>query len=254
MKRWSGVLLSLVLGAALAAGSFLDSAGFRALEPEARQAIVLAVKSREVGPRLARYPGWTAGAEQIEDRIWHVWFEREEEWLGEAYVDLATKAVRDVYLPIEPTEAERARALPLLRKAVLADPEVRALVEVPAEWDEEIVYDKWEEAWFVYYWRGDDAVGVRLERQDGRYRVLEVFDPLELDAAQQRRHDQDRAIQIAYAAEAVGRALEPYDDWTTYAQPLGDGRWTVDFATGDMTVLSVLVDLPGGRVLAVEAP
>lgn len=69
-----------------------------------------------------------------------------------------------------------------------------------------------------------------------------------------RRYDRDRAVRVAYGDAAVGQRLEPFDDWTAYAEPLDAGRWAVDFAAGGKTVLSVLVDLPGGRVLAVEAP
>ncbi|WP_456414694.1 hypothetical protein [Oceanithermus profundus] len=254
MKRIVVFAVMAGLLGVLAAGSFLKSAAFRALEPEARRAVALVAKSREVKPRLARYPGWTAGAERADDQVWHVWFEREDEWLGEAYVDLDTKRVHDVYLPVDPTPAERARALPRLRKLLAHDAEVQALLEDPAAWEEEVRFDKWEDAWFVYYWRGEDAVGVRIGQDGGRYYVDEVFDPLALEAERRRRHDQDRAVRVAYGDAAVGQRLEPFDDWTAYAEPLDAGRWAVDFAAGGKTVLSVLVDLPGGRVLAVEAP
>ncbi|HHO58332.1 MAG TPA: hypothetical protein ENJ85_04070 [Oceanithermus profundus] len=253
MKKWLGVAL-LVLAPVLAAGSFLNSREFKSLEPTARRAIVLVAKSREARPRLARYPGWTAGAEQDDGAVWHVWFEREDEWLGEAYVDLDTKEVRDVYLPVDPTPAERARILPQLRRLVARDAEVQALLEDPADWDEEIEYDKWDDVWYVRYWRGEDAVGVRIARDEGRWRVEDVFDPLAFDAEQERRRARDRAVRIAYASERVGELLEPYDGWKAYAEPDAEGRWTVSFATPEKTILTALVDLTGGRVLAVETP
>lgn len=254
MKRFLVFTLALTLTAALAAGSFLKSAAFRALEPEAQRAIALVAKSREARPRLARYPGWTAGAEQDDGTVWHVWFERNDDWLGEAYVDLESREVRDVYIPVEPTPAERARVVPQLRQLVARDAEVQALLEDPADWDEEIDYDKWEDVWYVRYWRGEDAVGVRIAQEGGRWRVVDVFDPLALEEERARRHAQDRAITLAYTAEAVGRALEPYDDWRAYAEPAGEGRWTVSFATPEKTILTALVDLQNARVLEVETP
>ncbi|HHO58274.1 MAG TPA: hypothetical protein ENJ85_03780 [Oceanithermus profundus] len=255
MKRWTTFLLVLSLAAVLAAGSFLKSAAFKKLGPEAQQAIVLVAKSREAAPRLARYPGWTAGAERQDGAVWYVWFERDDEWLGEAYVDLESRKVSEVNIPVDPTPAERARMVPKLRKLVRRDAEVKALLgDEPGEWEEEINYDKWEDTWFVYYWRGDDAVGVRIGQDGGRYYVDDVFDPLALKEEQARRHDQDRAIQLAYTAERVGELLEPYDDWKAYAEPASQGRWTVSFATPEKTILTAAVDLAGGKVLAVETP
>ena len=255
MKKWIAFLAILLLAAVLAAGSFLKSASFKQLGPEARRAITLVAKSREAAPRLARYPGWTAGAEREDGAVWHVWFERDDDWLGEAYVDLESRKVSEVNIPVDPTPAERARTLPKLRKLVRRDAEVQALLgDRPDEWEEEIDYDKWEEAWFVYYWRGDDAVGVRIGQEKGRYYVEDVFDPLALTEEQARRHDQDRAIQLAYTAERVGELLEPYDDWKAYAEPASKGRWTVSFATPENTILTALVDLSVAQVLEVEAP
>ena len=254
MKKGIFFLGLLVLLPALAAGSFLKSAAFKAMEPEARQAIVLVAKSREAGPRLARYPGWTAAAEREDGQVWHVWFERGEEWLGEAYVDLESKKVYEVYIPVDPTPTERARIVPKLLKLVARDPEVQALLGDPDEWEEVIDFDKWEDAWFVSYWRGDDAVAVRLSSDGSRYHIDNVFDPLLLDEERARRHEQDRAIQIAYGAEELGKALEPYDDWRAYAEPAADGRWTVSFATPTRTIVTALVDLSSGKVVAIETP
>lgn len=253
MKRIVMMVAMVGLLGALAAGSFLKSAAFRALEPEAQKAIVLVAKSREAKPRLARYPGWTAGAEREDGDVWHVWFEREEEWLGEAYVDLAARKVLEVQIPTDPTPAERARIVPQLRKLVQRDAGVQAVLG-DGDWEEEIDYDKWNDAWYVRYWRGEDAVAVEISHYDGRYHVERIFDPLVLEQAEARRHAQDRAIQLAYTEEAVGRALESLDDWRAFAEPAGPDRWTVSFATPERTVLTALVDLASGTVLAVEAP
>jgi hypothetical protein len=255
MKKVLFLLLALSLTPpALAAGSFLKSAAFKSLEPEAQRAITLVANSREARPRLARYPGWTAGAEQTDGSVWHVWFERGDDWLGEACVDLVSKKVSEVYIPVDPTPSERARAVPKLRRLVARAPEVQALLGDPDDWDEEITYDKWEDAWFVYYWRGDDAVGVRLSSDGAKYHIDDVFDPLALSEERAKRHDRDRAIRLAYEVDQIGLALDPYDSWKAYAEPAGQGRWTVSFATPERTILTALVDLKSGRVLAVEKP
>ncbi len=255
MKQVGVWIVFLALLLALGAGSFLSSPAFRRLEPEAQRAVALAARSREIAPRLARYPGWSAAAEREDGPLWHVEFQLGEEWLGEAYVDLEAREVREFNLPVEPTPAERARIVPRLRKRAAADPEVRALLG-GLDWDEEITYDKWEDAWIVYYWRGEDGVGVRFGSDKGRLYVEGVFDPLALEAEQARRHAQDRAIQLAYQVEAVGRALEPYDSWQAYAEPVAKDlqRWTVTFATPDKTIVTVLVDTVSGRALRLETP
>jgi len=252
VKVWT-VFLALLL--ALGAGSFLSSPAFRQLEPEAQRAVALAARSREIAPRLARYPGWSAGAEREDGPVWHVEFQLGEEWLGEAYVDLEAREVREFNLPVEPTPEERARIVPQLRKRAAADPEVQALLG-GLDWDEEITYDKWEDAWIVYYWRGEDGVGVRFGRDKGRFYVEGVFDPLALEAEQARRHAQDRAIQLAYEVPEVGRALEPYDAWKAYAEPETHdlARWTVSFAVPDRTIVSVRIDVTRGEALEVEVP
>jgi len=256
MTKLKATLILLLLPVALAAGGFLKSPAFQRLSPEARKAIVLAAKSPQARPRLARYPGWTADAEAEDGDVWHVSFERGDEWLGEAYVNLATRELLELSLPVEPTPAERARVVPVLRRLAAADEGLKKRLAQLEGWEEEIRYDKWEEAWFLSYWKGAEAVEVRFAFYDGRWHIDEVFDPLELNAEEARRHAQDRAIQLAYEVPEVGRALEPYDAWKAYAAPETPdlARWTVSFAVPDRTIVSVRIDVTRGEALEVEAP
>lgn len=256
MTKLKATLFLMLLSAALAAGSFLKSAAFKELDPQAQRAIVLVAKSREAKPRLARYPGWVAEAEVEDGDVWHVSFEREDEWLGEAYVNLATRKLLELSLPVEPTPAERARVVPLLRRLAAADAGLQKRLALLEGWEEEIRYDKWEEAWFLSYWQGEEAVAVRFAFYDGRWHIDEVFDPLELSAEQARRHAQNRAIQLAYDVPAVGQALEPYDEWKAYAEPETPdlARWTVSFEVPGRTIVSVRIDVVRGEALEVEAP
>ncbi len=93
---------------------------------------------------------------------------------------------------------------------------------------------------------------MRVECDGGRFYVDRTFHPLALEAEQVRRHAQD----LAYIAEAVGRVLEPYDDWRALVelQTSDLNRWTVSFATPEQAIVTALIDLKAGRVLEVETP
>ncbi len=215
--------------------------------------ITFVATSEEFIGWLIEHPGWQGYAYgPDENGIWYVEFydASGEEWLGYANVDSTTDTIVDFFIPRPlPADVYQEQQQVVLL-VVLDDPEVLALLVDPVLWDYWSDYNRYEQVWEVVFYRGVDAIYVRV-RVDGENYYIEavVPDAHKLSDEEAEQHDRDTAIALAYQGEGVDQALEGYDDWTTYVEHQGGALWSVTFASGDTELFYALVDIEKEAVL-----
>jgi hypothetical protein len=220
---------------------------------DAEKAIALAASSADAAAHLANYPDWEGDAypEDEETALWGVDFysEAADEWLGYALVDLDTQEIVELYVPRELTAEEYQAGLEKVEAFVLQDAEVLALLGDLAQWDRDTEYNRWDETWETWFYRGLDE-WVVVTTLDGDNVWLEgIYDPYEFEAEQAEQQRQDEAIGLAWEAEGIDQALDGVDNWRTYVSPQGENSYAVTFATEDAELFYALVDIETGQVL-----
>jgi hypothetical protein len=225
-------------------------------DPQAQLAITLASASPEFVDFLAQYPDWEGWAEQEDGDWWYVefWSEESDEWLGNATVNIETGEIRDSFVPRPLAADEFAEWQPRVQQYALDDPEVLALLGDPEEWDVWADYDRFVAQWYVDFTHGLDhyTAIVRIETTDAGKQELvldDLFDVNELEAEQRDRANRDAAVALAYEAEGVDTALDGYDDWTTYVEPMEENVYSVEFVAGGQELFHAVVNLADGTIL-----
>ncbi len=223
--------------------------------PEAQQAIDLVAAQEDVAAYLANHPGWVGDAwpEGDDSSIWYVDFYdgATEEWLGSGSVDLATQEVLDITIPRELTPEEFQAGQAEIEAFLAADAAVQArLGSYPKLWEHDISYDPWEQRWEAWYYRGLDAFTAILYFEDNGSLFLEnIVDPYVLEEAAAEQMRRDQAVALAYEAEGIDDALANVDNWRTYVEHQGEGRWTVEFVADGQLLFSALVDIDAWNVM-----
>lgn len=244
------VLQSVLLAILLLASVF--SAGAQD-DPVAKALVDVVAGTPEFSEWLAGYPGWVGNAYGPDNNnVWYVEFKSadDSEWLGYANFDTDTNTIQDSFIPaplppdVYQEQQQRVRAL------MLADPEVLARLGDPVLWDLYMDYNRYEVTWDAYFYRGIDGLLVRSSLDENNYfTITSIGDPNELSEEQLNDYYRSQAISLAYGAEGIDRALEGYDDWTTYVEPQGESRWSVSFVAGDQELFFALVDAQRNLVL-----
>ena len=247
-----GLLLTIVLtffGQTLAFNeAFLSSTEFFELEPDAQEAILRVVYDETLTAFLNQYINWSAYAYADSETQWHVDFYNGEEWIGNAHIDFATDELYDVYLIQDLSPEAYAEGREQIEKLIFSDAEILAILGDIESWNYDISYNKWESRWEAWFGRGIDAFSVKFDAYDERYYVGEIYDPYAFSDEEQEELERNRAIELAYSAQGIDEALNGVDNWYSYAEPLGDTLWGVEFG-GDERYFYAVVDLATDEII-----
>ena len=247
--------LLVIAGSLFAAGSHSASAAPDA----ARRSITIAAAQPDIAAALKHFPQWSAAAEEedAEQHIWDVTFyedQQQEEWLGDAQVDLDDEAVLEYDIPIFLSREEEARQKAEVEAFTLADAQVLALLGNPDDWESYADYDPYEAAWSVTFEHGLDAWQAVLQKdEEGRWLIDHIQDPYAFSEEEKQHLDRDKAIELAGESDALWQALENVDDWQALASPLTDHRWNVSFVAADKEIYAVVVDIDAWKIIEENA-
>ncbi len=250
----------LMLGAAVVVAA--DDPGTQAFLPlivaqqndTETQVINLIAADPKAAAFLATIPNWHAEAYQEDGNLWGAdFFDANDDWIGYGQVNIATEEVTELSMPTVLTPEEFQAGLVAVERVVLNDGEVLALLGDPDLWDRNVDFDGYDNIWNVYFQRGLDNWLVRVMYDDERYWVDSIVNPDALSAAEEREHNRNTAIELAYSADGVWDALNGTDDWFTYAENQSDSQWSVSFTTTDTELFFALVDIATGEILQAEA-
>lgn len=234
----------------VAAVPTVDPAQLVNLNDEER-AIALIANTPEGATHLANFPDWEGSAWEEEDGIWGVdlYSEAQDEWLGWGEVDLTTNIVIDYFIPVELTAEQFQTGRTAAEKVVFNDAALLTRLGDPSEWEQDTYYDRWDQTWYVSFWRGIEELSVAVEVWEDEYYISDIINPNELAAEEAQEERRNTAIELAYQADDIWEIMDGVDDWTTYAEEHGDGIWTVSFVTTDRTLYSAVVNVESGELL-----
>ena len=259
MKKISLTILNLVVIAALSSTfayseAFLKSDDFKNLEQAEQIAIKLVLKDKEVQDFLEAYPDWSASTYADNETQWHVDFYEFDEWIGNAHTDLVTKEIYDVYLLKQLSDEEYRAGKSKLEELVFNDQEILSILGDADLWDYDISFNVWEQGWEMYFWKGLEEIGLYFwEDEQGRFFIEDIFDPRAFSEQEKRDHERNLAIEIAYGSEGIDQALEGVYDWRTYAEPLREHVWGVEFSSSGIVFYAV-VDISTYEIIETYLP
>lgn len=219
-------------------------------------AVALAASHPDMVDYLATYDDWYGEAYEDHDGWWWVDFYaeasgEEDEWLGNAYVNIETGEIVDLFAPVPLSEADYDLGYAIVEDTLSDDREVVAFLGDVEDWDIYIDYDRFEQVWYAYISRGLEAYSARLYvdfENEGAY--LERFeDANALNAQERRNHARNRALELVWEAPDIDQAIADVDDWTTYVSRQDNGVYSVMLATTDRELFYALVDVERGMVL-----
>ena len=254
-KKGFITLLVLLLSWTLGALAQSEHADESYEEREARLVTFIA-ETEDFADWLTNYEGWQGSAsphdENNLDGGWSVEFHdaEGEEWLGYANVNVLSSEIYDSFIPRPLPEDQLTAGKARVQTLVLADPEVAARLTDPLLWDIEADYDRFEVHWRVDFYRGLEHLRV-IAQMDDEFYIEGIRNEVTFNEEKAVEHARDEAIRLAY--EEVGDALDGLDDWRTYTERQGGGRWSVSFVAGGNERFFALVDVENGQVLEAEA-
>lgn len=254
-RKWiTAALLALI---ALAGPLSLGTAAAQSYEEIQAALVQIVAASPEFAEWLAGYPNyWGQGWPHEEgSSTWYIEFYNEagDEWLGYANIDATTGEILDLFIP-KPLPADvYQQQLQKVQTIVLSDPEVLARLGDPLLWDIYTDFNRWEQKWEMYFYRGIEAVLVRSSITDAYFSIDEILDPNALSEEQALDEARNQAVNIAYGAPGIDAALEGHDDWRTYVEQQGGSRWSVTFTADGRELFYALVDIKANIVLAAQS-
>jgi hypothetical protein len=230
-----------------------------AQDDDADRAVEIVAKTPEFYAWLEQYPGSFGQASDDDgDGIWYVEFYAEDwnEWLGYADVNLATGEIVESFIPLPLTAEEFQRGQDRIVPLVQQDAEISAMLGDPILWNMYVDFNRYDRVWEVNFYRGIQAlqVIVTLNEDEDYFSIEEIRDPNALEADEQREAWRDEAINLAYSGDGAGEAIDGYDDWTTYAENLRPGVWSVAFVAGGQELYFAVVDVNNDTVIETRTP
>lgn len=257
MKRLY-MIIPLLL-AALLAFTLTPAHGQKEDEEAIEEALIAIVASQpSFRDWLANYPNWIGqGNDDDGDGIWYVEFYSEgwQEWLGWAGIDRATGMITESFIPAPLSDEEYARQLEAAQAHALADLEVLAWLDNrPDRWEMWEFFNRFDRVWELNYHRGIRTVMVLVsfDENTGEPYIDGIYDRNALDEQEAQDAARDRAVELAYSADAIWPALDGLDDWTTYVEWQFDSVWSVSFVAGGRARAFVLVDLEAQAIRDVQ--
>jgi len=223
---------------------------------EEDQAIAIAASHEDFITFLADIEGWEAEAYE-EEGAWIVEFfiegedDEEGEWLGFVVMSLETGEVYEAFsaAPL-PTEVETRLQAQVLALVQDDDEMMARLDNNPAIWEEYVEYDRYEQLWYVAYFRGLDAWAAVVEVgfEDDTYNVeymtiTDVVNPHRMEEEEEQANRKNEAIGLAYESDGIEAALAGIDDWTTLVSEQSDGTYGVQFISDGQVRFFALVDV-----------
>ena len=248
-------LLILALMLAIGGGFYAAAHPASAQSGPGQQAIEIAAAQPDIAKTLTFFPHWSAEAEvdDPDENIWHVVFfqdQSQEDWLGEASVDLDDGSILEYYIPIFLTPEEEAQQRAEVEELVLSDEQILALLGNLDDWDKFSYYDPWEVVWRVQFEHGLDAWAADVRKNDDeRWFIERIIDPYALTAEQKQRSDHDKAIELAAESNKVWKVLENIDNWSALSSPLTGDQWGVSIFTRGREIYYLRVDINAWRIL-----
>ncbi len=259
MKRSLRIPLFLLILLLAVAGAYFVIQTASADPNPAQQAIDIAAAHPVIAAALEHFPQWSAAAEEDDPdaNTWYVTFyedQAQEEWLGEATVDLDDGSVVDYSVPVFLSPDEEAQQRAEVEAVALADAQVLALLGDPDNWQRYTEYDPYEINWHVTFEHGLDAWDVIVVKtEDDRWNIEDIRDPYAFDAEQKQRLDRDKAVELAFESDDLWRVIDDNDDWNAIAAPLTDAQWGVSFVVDHREVYYVRVDIDAWEILEESA-
>ena len=253
----AGLILLGVLCSSLSVAfsrAFLKSDEFKGYSEEQQRAIRLIVEHKDVRLFLTEYGSWRAETYADSEVDWHVDFYIGDEWIGYAHINVDSKELYDALLPRELSPEAYEQGKEKIENLVLADAEIVARLGDPLAWDYSVEFDKYDQTWTMYFWRGIESMGISFYEEDSRFYIDNVFNPDALVDEELEQEQRNQAIELAYSAEGLEAALEGVDYWVTYAERQEETLWTVEFAAPDQSLMTVLVNIEAWEVLEASRP
>lgn len=224
-----------------------------------QQAIAIAAAHPPIAAALTHFPDWSATADEDDpdENTWYVTFyedQQQEEWLGDAQVDLDEETVLEYDIPIFLSREEESRQKAEVEAVVLADAQMQALLGNPDDWESYADYDPYEAVWSVTFEHGLDAWEAVLQKdENGRWTIDHIQDPYAFSEEEKQHLDRDKAIELAGESDGLWQALEDVDDWQALASPLQDSRWNVSFVAGDKEAYALVADIDAWKIIEENA-
>ena len=283
---WIGLLLTAVLAACSPAPEAVNEAvvttsssnsmgsnsmnGSRGEQPEAvvfdeddeddeplgengQQAIQILLGETAVSEFLATYPDWAGDAwpENEEETIWGVdlYSDAADEWLGWGEVNIETGEILEYFVPRDLSAEEFQAGLAEVEAFVLNDAEILARLGNAVEWERDTYYDRWEQLWEIYFYKGLDEIVVIVYRDEEGMYLEEIANPNQLEVEEQAEFNRNQAIELAYEAEGIDQALDGSDNWVTFVADQGNSQWLVEFVADEELQFYALVDITNRQIL-----
>jgi hypothetical protein len=202
---------------------------------------------------LENYDNWEGSTWHDEENdLYYIdlYSEGYDEFLGSGIVNAQTGEITELFIPRELTPEEYQAGLAIVEDIVFGDAEVAALLGDPNDWERGTDYDRYDASWYTWFYRGLDEWVVVVRSYDGNeYFIDDIYDQNAFDEEEQRRIDQDQAIELAFEAENIYSALENAGNWKAYASPQGDGVYAVSVAGNDTELFYALVNIEAWEIL-----
>jgi hypothetical protein len=213
--------------------------------------IQLVAKSPEFTAWLKDYPNWKADAGTEDKVYWYVGFVTAdgEESLGYAIVEEKVNKIITTFIPRPLPPAAFQAGQKRMRTLVLDDPEVQKRLVDPALWYLTIDYNRFEAQWEAYLSRGIEVLVVKATLENDKFSIKAIQDANVLTQEQTEREAKDKAINLAYQADGIDKALAGFDTWKTYVQHHGGARYSVQFSAEGRELFHALVDVKTGAVI-----
>ncbi len=219
----------------------------------AKQVVLIFANHDNMSQFLSAYPNWVAEVWEDDENLFgiDIYDGNTEEWLGWGQVDFADGTVVDSYVPMDLSPELFQARRDLVEAFIFADAELLARLEAIEQWEYETYYNKWDEAFETYFYKGLDELVVIsfVDSENNEIYIETIEDPAALSEEDTLREVQDRAVVIAYEAENLWDYLRDVDDWSTYVTPIDDSQWMVEFATTDARLFYALVDVSSEKII-----
>jgi hypothetical protein len=209
---------------------------------------------------LKAHPGWK-GAAYFTGNLFEVWrvqfWDKDGKPIGHADVNVARKYVYWAEAHYKLSAEEKKPAAEHLRKFVLENAEVQAVIGDPDDYDyTDFDYDSGGNFWVVIFVKKASAVAVVVQFQSNSPLSFErpvlkgFYFPNVLPYDDWEKAQKADAQAIAFSQSEIAAAMRKQAGWAASAIRTGDTTWTVTFTRGDKKLASAVVDTATRSVLS----